>query len=291
MVAVSLYHLVADGAGLAHFIASWAELARGEAIAAPPHLDRACMSARTPPSPSFEHQEYTVHKQPPSYSGAAMGQPPPMTSRIFEFLAQDIRVLKERANAEAGSDAYTGFQALAAHLWKHIVKARGTEASEEIKLGWAVDGRKRFHPPLPPHYFGNVNFYGCSEATAGEVMGEAMQGTARRIQAGTQRITDEYMRSALDLVEAQDEGAVVMASFVGPSDLAITSWQHFSTYDVDWGWGKPRFFAPSVYAFTGLVILLPHPLRGHAVNALVGMFVPHMQALLSDPHFYPVTPP
>jgi shikimate O-hydroxycinnamoyltransferase len=187
VVAVSLYHLVADGAGLAHFIASWAELARGEAITAPPHLDRACMSARTPPCPSFEHHEYTVHKQPPSYSGAAMEQPPPMTSRIFEFLAQvrhhrainhfqinavcrslglrkltsvgcvqDIRVLKERANAEAGSDAYTGFQALAAHLWKHIVKARGTEASEEIKLGWAVDGRKRFHPPLPPHYFGRA---------------------------------------------------------------------------------------------------------------------------------------
>jgi shikimate O-hydroxycinnamoyltransferase len=142
-----------------------------------------------------------------------------------------------------------------------------------------------------PTLAGNVNFYGCSEATAGEVMGEALQGTAGRIQAGTQRITDEYMRSALDLVEAQDEGAVVMASFVGPSDLAITSWQHFSAYDVDWGWGKPRFFAPSVYSFTGLVILLPHPLRGHAVNALVGMFVPHMQALLSDPHFYPVTPP
>lgn len=120
VVAVSLYHLVADGAGLAHFIASWAELARGEAIAAPPHLDRACMSARTPPCPSFEHQEYTVHKQPPSY----MEQPPPMTSRIFEFLAQVrhrrainhfqinsvCRSLRLRKLTSVGCVGYTSFE-------------------------------------------------------------------------------------------------------------------------------------------------------------------------------------
>lgn len=90
MVAVMLHHLVADGAAQAHFVASWAELARGQPITAHPHLDRACMNARTPPCPSFEHLEYTIHQTAPSFSGAAGDELPPMTSRIFEFLPQVV---------------------------------------------------------------------------------------------------------------------------------------------------------------------------------------------------------
>lgn len=191
-------------------------------------------------------------------------------------------MLKERASAEADGDDFTGFQALAAHIWKHVTKARGTDAAQEIKMGWAVDGRRRFDPPLPANYFGNVNFYGYANGRAGEVMRDA----AVRIRSGTGRVTDDYMRSALDLVAAQASPLVVTASFVGPADLAVTSWAHLKSYDVDWGWGPPLFFAPPVYAFTGLVILLPH--RSHGVNALVGLFQPDMDALLSDAHFYPV---
>ncbi|KAG0619415.1 hypothetical protein M758_4G138100 [Ceratodon purpureus] len=286
VVVVMLHHVVADGAGLSHFVASWAELAREHPITAPPHLDRACMQARTPPCPSFDHPEYIVHQTIPSFSLSATAQPPPMTSRIFEFLPQDIATLKERAS-KADSNPVTGFQALAAHIWKHATKARAIESAQEVKLGWAVDGRKRFdNPALPTNYFGNVNFYGYAEATAGEVAAQPLRDVAALVASGTQRVTDAYMRSALDLVASQASPALVTGSFVGAADLALTSWTHFPAYDVDWGWGRPVFFGVPVCAFTGLAVLLPHPRGG--VNALVGMFQSHMDALLSDSDFYPV---
>jgi shikimate O-hydroxycinnamoyltransferase len=291
VLAVLLHHLVADGAAQSQFVKAWAELARGEEISASPHLDRSRMQARTPPNPSFEHIEYVVHKQALSFSKKDMAKlasaMPPMTSRIFEFLPEDIEVLKERASADGGA-SFTGFQVLAGHLWKHITQARGIGAAEVMKLGWAVDGRKRFDPPLPPTYFGNVNFYGCVKRKAGDVMAESLRDAASSIQSATQRITHDYMQSALDLVEVQASPALVTASFIGPADLAITSWVHVGAYQVDFGCGPPVFFTPGVYGFVQLVILLPHPRGDGAVNALIGMFEPHMQALLTDRDFYPL---
>lgn len=296
MLAVLLHHLVADGAAQSHFVASWAELTRGQEISAPPHLDRSRMQARMPPCPAFEHMEYIVHKQAPSFSSEAMAElarnMPPMTSRIFEFLPEDLELLRERAkaNADPGEPPFTAFQALTGHIWKHLALARGIKSSEAMKLGWAVDGRKRFRPPLPPTYFGNVNFYACAESIAGELTSQPLQATAKTIQSATKRITHEYMQSALDLVETTGNPALVTASFIGPADLALTSWANFGAYQLDFGSGTPVFFAPPVYGFVQLVVLLPHP-RGHgAVNALVGMFEPQMQALLSDQDFYPLRP-
>lgn len=292
VLAVLLHHLVADGTAQSQFVKAWSEIARGEEISAYPHLDRSRMQARTPPNPSFVHIEYVVLNQAPSFSKEDMARlafaMPLMTSRIFEFLVEDIEVLKERASAGGGA-SFTGFQVLASHLWKHITQARGIGAAEVMKLGWAVDGRKRFNPPLPPTYFGNVNFYGCVERKAGDVMTQPLHDAASSIKSATQRITHDYMQSALDLVELQASPALVRANFIGPADLAMTSWAHVGAYQVDFGCGPPVFFTPPVYGvFVQLVVLLPHPRGDGAVNALIFMLEPHMQNLLSDRDFYPL---
>lgn len=237
VLAVKLHHFVSDGAAQDYFVSSWAELARNGEISALPYLDRAVMKARTPPCPSFEHVEYIVHKEVPG-GFSSTTKPPPMTSKIFEFRTEDILLLKDRANSHDKKDAFTGFQALASHIWKHVTKARGIEPSCDIKLGWAVDGRKRFNPPLPTNYFGNVNFYGCVKSNAREVVAKPLDCAATSIRSATNRITDEYMRSALDFIESQMNPFLLTASFVGTADLAMTSWTRFASYEVDFGWAS-----------------------------------------------------
>ncbi|KAG0597913.1 hypothetical protein M758_12G030400 [Ceratodon purpureus] len=301
VVAVLLHHQVADGVAQDHFVASWSELARGEPITVHPLLDRKSMQTRSPPRPSLEHPEYIIHRimpeampDLPSYDTTT--DLPPITSRIFEFSREDIQVLKKRASTEAGGSDHvsTGFQVLAAHIWKHVTKARGGDASQLIKLAWAIDGRKRFNPPLPPHYFGNVLFYGLTKGRAGEVM----HHTPMRILNATQRFTDEYMHSIIDLIASQDSPALVISpalvddnlmilrttGSVMPSELCITSWVHFRSYQVDWGWGSPLFFSTSGSIYEGFVALLPHA-DGRSVNAYISLFRSHMDALLSDVHF------
>lgn len=96
VLAVLLHHLVADGTAQSQFVKAWSEMARGEEISAYPHLDRSRMQARTPPNPSFVHNEYVVLNQAPSFSKEDMAKlilaMPLMTSRIFEFLAE-VRML------------------------------------------------------------------------------------------------------------------------------------------------------------------------------------------------------
>lgn len=211
---------------------------------------------------------------------------------LFCDSSQDLAVLKARATAttnQRDTPSFTGFQALAAHIWKHTTKARNIPPSQPIKLGFAVNGRSRFTPPLPATYFGNANFYALlHETAANNLISQPLHSTAKGVQSATQRITDEYMHSALDFVGAQGSPGLVTASFVGAADLAITSWATFEAYKVDFGWGVPVFFAPAVYEFVQLAILLPRPRGEGGVNALVGMFEEHMEALLSDREFYPV---
>jgi hypothetical protein len=281
VVSVMMHHWLGDGAAKMHFASSWASLTRGKPITAPPHLDRACMQPRTPPRPSFEHREYIVHQTVPQFWSR---QPPPMTSRIFEFLPEDIQALQERANG-AG---LTRFQTLAAHIWKHVTKARGfTDTSVQSKLGFAVCGRMRLNPPLPANYFGNVVFSGATEETVGELMAElGVHKAGERIRSATLRMTDEYLlwtwwpRSAMDLVAAQATPGLVTTSLGSPADLFITSWTNFEAYDVDWGWGPPLFFTPSIpVRVPGFVILFPH-VHHRAINVLVTLIPPYMDALL-----------
>lgn len=67
--------------------------------------------------------------------GAAIAAGEP-ACRVFEFLLDDIQALKAQANT-GGEDAVSSFQALAAHSWKHVTKARGPQDASQDEAGVA----------------------------------------------------------------------------------------------------------------------------------------------------------
>ena len=46
--------------------------------------------------------------------------------------------------------------ALVAHLWRTLTRARGIPLDTRVICAFALDGRTRLNPPLSPNYFGNV---------------------------------------------------------------------------------------------------------------------------------------
>ncbi|KAL3688545.1 hypothetical protein R1sor_014854 [Riccia sorocarpa] len=278
---IAMHHLVCDGKGVTDFMTTWADIASGKGISATPHLDRSLLQARDPPRPSFEHIEYST-LPPPAPSAF-----PTMVARLFEFSPERIQDLKEEANRGRKGISFTGFDAIAGHAWKCVTKARGIEKNKHVKLGFAIDGRKRFAPPLPATYFGNVNFYGVARTTAGDLLSEPLSHAAGCVNEAKMRVNDEYMRSALDWVELQGSPLNIFPGFdfFCSSDLALTSWSSFPVYETDFGWGKPTFFGIPAAGWDGLVIFLPSQYGPDYVNVMVGLREEHMTNLLGDPSF------
>jgi shikimate O-hydroxycinnamoyltransferase len=118
--------------------------------------------------------------------------------------------------------------------------------------------------PLPPDFAGNVNFYGSAQSNAGELLSKPLSHAARCVHDAITRMTDEYLRSALDFVEVQESPLFVQPSF------------------------KCFLGSVPVSAFDGLVILLPSPEGNGAVKALIGLRTDHLRSLQADSQFHPV---
>ncbi|KAI5060120.1 hypothetical protein GOP47_0024540 [Adiantum capillus-veneris] len=277
---VRLHHNVCDGFSTGHFLSSWAILASGKMYRDPkrddsrliiqPCLDRSLLRANNLPSPTADHPEYQTHMPnlPTTW--------PPATSKVFPFTPSCIDDLRARVTSGL-TPSHSRFEALAAHLWRGIIYARGLASDQEVRLGMAVDGRKRFDPALPEGYFGNVNFYGYTTCKAGELVESPLSFAADLVKSAIAKVDDAHMRSALDWVAKQESPKSVIAAFCTPFiDLAVTSWSRFPFYELDFGWGKPASVRIPVSAFDGLIILLPSPLGAGHVDALVGLSIDKM---------------
>ena len=69
----------------------------------------------------------------------------------------------------------------------------------------AVDSRVRLQPPLPRGYFGNAIFMATPMALAGDLISKPIDSAASIIHEVLAQIDDEYLRSALDYLELQDD--------------------------------------------------------------------------------------
>lgn len=296
---VAVHHSVADGAAVAGFVRAWNELALGHrAVSVLPCHDREPMilAAKATDAPRFPHPEYNLALPSPAAAPVA-GVPPAMAGKRFLFTPAQMAALKRLATAaSADSDSalassVTGFEALTGHLWRLVTRARALPPSQALKLGIAVDGRRRLRPPLPLGYAGNANFYGLAEATAGALAAEGLPGAAARVSAAVARVSDAYVRSALAWVERAEGGpGSVLPSFVAPGvDLAVTSWTRFPVYEVGMGMGRPDYVGVPAEKWDGLVVLLPGHLEGEdgGVNALVGLKRHEMARLESDSDLFP----
>ncbi|EFJ23411.1 BAHD acyltransferase [Selaginella moellendorffii] len=277
---LGVHHNVGDGFSASSFLTAWSLVSRGEGEEfLAPCFDHSLMDAKTlrkvdDPAKLFNHVEYQTQR--PNVPATF----PELKACMFKFPTWAIEAL--RSFCEPGT---TKFEALAAHVWKSVTKARNLESHEETKLGMAVDGRTRFTPPLPEKYFGNVIFYACTSSSSQKLVENPVRYSASLVHEATHLITDEYMRSALHWLEQQPSPLGVFPSFCDArTDLALTSWSRFPLYDVDFGGGKPVFVGLPVAAFTGLVIFLPW-LDDQTMVVLVGLYAEHMRNLLADPEF------
>ncbi|CAN6210742.1 unnamed protein product [Urochloa humidicola] len=251
----AMHHFVIDGRSAFNFIRTWAAIARGDAAAVSPSLDRTPLRARPHPTVLFDHtHEYGSGGRLRTTTTA--NKPAEYASAILRVTGAQVAAL--RARAGGGGASPSTFRALVAHVWRCACGARSLSPDAETRLYTMVDMRPRLTPPLPDAFFGNAVARTSASARAGDILGSPLGFAARRVRAATGH-GDAYARSVVDYLEAAGAVAAMPRGAVKGTDLRVISWLGMPSYDADFGWGEPAMLAPALMYYAGFVYLLNCP--------------------------------
>ncbi|CAK8565515.1 unnamed protein product [Lathyrus sativus] len=257
-IGIAYSHPLSDGSGFFKLLNSWARIARGETLDSNeiPFLDRTILKfSHTPLEPLFEHVEL---KPPPLILGRSdtdTERKKKTTAKLLKLTAEEVEKLKKKANEfdiPKGSKPYSSFEAITAHIWKSASKARYLEENQQSVVRFNVEIRNRISPNLPKNYYGNALIQTSAKGYVGEITSKPLSYVAMKIREANELITNEYIRSQIDVIRGFEHlddarklftgGEGKNATFWGNPNLHITSWLNFPAYKLDFGWGKPFYF-------------------------------------------------
>ncbi|KAH9324627.1 hypothetical protein KI387_004805 [Taxus chinensis] len=275
-VAFTVNHAVVDGTAVWHFINCWSQLCRESSscvIALPPNHSR-CFTTASP---------VKLNLRFPKMECLQKFTPPPFSEKIFHFSSQSISRLKEQANRGVSRDKpISSFQALSAHIWQAITRARGLHSSELTTFKLAINCRPRIVPPLPYSYFGNAIQFASSTITAGELLEGSMPWVAGLLHKIISVHQDAHIRA-----ELQKPPTVAQLDKSSPKNTVMMgSSPRFPMYDNDFGWGRP-VGARSGWAnkFDGKMSAYPGREGTQSMDIEICLLPHTMSVLESDPHF------
>jgi shikimate O-hydroxycinnamoyltransferase len=287
-VGFALHHFVGDGTAAFNLLFAWSELSTKRSITLRPCFARELLKPEGK-TPCFPHIEYELATPPPATVDApAAFVMPETTADYIRFAKANLEVLKAQANASLRLEDVEGSQwvstndALTALLWRAMTRARGLAADANTACGFACNARDRFVPPLPSGYFGNVNFFPYLKLPVSKLTEGPLGAVAMSVHEAAGRITNAYVRSALEYVQSAGDKSLVKPafnSFLGP-DVALTNWSKFPLLELDFGLGLPAAVRLPKCTFDGLCIILPA--HGGDVDVLLGLCSPAWKKLLED---------
>lgn len=232
-------HLVADGTAFWHFLNSWAEISRGEAISKLPILSRDQVNLDL-----VGAKDIYIRDEHLTIAADSNESAPKLSERVFCLTKEKVGKLKSRANKEmegVGNGRISSLQAVIALLWRSIIRCRlGSTCSidEETTFEIPMGARQRMSPPLPDEYFGNAVFPGVVTLEAGKVVERGLGWTAWQVNRmvasanGAEKVTEFYSSWA-------KEPKFLQFDAIPTNHFILINSPRFDVYGNDFGWGPP----------------------------------------------------
>ncbi|RIA78650.1 transferase family-domain-containing protein, partial [Glomus cerebriforme] len=184
-------------------------MARQEPIIPPVH-DRSLLKASGNP-PTHEHPEFKLFKLPTEAS-QAMPPMPPMITKLFHINRDN---LKKLCNVYSGEhNLVSANDALVAHLWRLVTRARGIPLDAEVICAFPCDGRKRLKPFFPPNYFGNCILNTVLKMLVSELINGSQPNLALQIRKAIDKVNDSKIRSSIDWIEQQPNKSEIKLNYL-----------------------------------------------------------------------------
>ncbi|XP_028761266.1 spermidine hydroxycinnamoyl transferase-like [Neltuma alba] len=262
---VAVSRAVVDGVSAMRFVISWARITRGEGLDLSSSemllRDSTILDSRKPcTAPRFDHPEFSP---PPLWEGSLVDAEDEADTAILKITKNQVQKLKEKAsNFGPPRRPYTSFEVISGVLWRCACKARYEgNGNQPTRLSTLVDCRNRLRPPLPNAFFGNVTLPTVTKTSKfDDVMSKPVSYAVGEIRQALEKLTDSYVRSALDYIAGQNDVRLLRnagpGKFKGNPNLTLVSWMNFSFQDADFGWGKPVYMGPGNINSEGKAFLM-----------------------------------
>ncbi|KAI1764269.1 hypothetical protein GGR53DRAFT_328361 [Hypoxylon sp. FL1150] len=271
VLCVAVHHCTTDITGFGALLKLWASYCRTGASAAagfdPAWLDREALLAqptgvnRLAPT-SIPELLHVKGLSDYARLTAASAQPSDLTTCIFFFPQQNLQVLKDAVNQDIASQGIAGWvstgDVLTALLWSAILAAELDPDSGSLDgdhtVGFPVQFRSHFNPPLPPDYLGAAFIMTSATNPRSDLIslttdarpphGEApldpaslsrLAKIASTIRSSLRRIDEGSVRDVLMYLEAASENHPPITLGPPHDGISIVSWADQSTYGLDWG--------------------------------------------------------
>lgn len=226
---------------------------------------------------------------------------PPKEHSLFYFSPSHLAELKLAASSQNPTEPWVSTNdALCAHLWRHISRARGLgsagsgyHGSLPVQCTFAVQGRRRLLPPLPENFLGNAATLGPATLDIDTLTSPSspLYKVASRLRSEITRIDSAHIRGVVGMIDSvSDLGNLEIAVFDYPQrDLTMSSWSDLGLLQVDWGQGigRPEYLRITEQLSTGAIgaaAIFPRLLDG-GLEVLIGVEVDTMKRLKADEEF------
>ncbi|CAK7346324.1 unnamed protein product [Dovyalis caffra] len=241
IMCTAINHCVCDGIGTSQFLHAWAQMTIKPDLDLPivPLHTRHVLKPRDPAEVAFPHPEYV--RNAPRENGHTnidinhFLQSQPLVPTSLTFTASHILSLKRQC---VPSLKCTAFEALASHTWRSWVRALDLSLSLTVKLLFSVNVRKKLIPEIPQGYYGNGFVLGCAQTCVKDLVTSNMYHGVKLVQQAKSSLTDDYVRSMIDLLEDKSVKTDLSMS------LVISQWSRLGLEDLDFGEGKPLHMGP-----------------------------------------------
>ncbi|KAI4356000.1 hypothetical protein L6164_000054 [Bauhinia variegata] len=301
-VATKISHSLFDGISGFHFIKSWTKIARGEALEEDemPFMDRTILKSRPPlMAPCIEHREF---KPFPRLRGGTSGNKGDQAKKdtevaLLELTSEQVGKIKNKANqvpnehdTEVPLDRpYSRFESIAAHLWRSIAKARQNDTHQPTLIVTIGDIRNRLKPQLPKNYIGNAIVQTVTPTClTGDIISKPLSYVANKVRGVSDILTDEYIRSQLNILTSQDRVDWVKSPirshehiedhFHGNPNIFLASWLGMPVNGADFGWGKPFHIVAGTFGGDGTILIMPGLIEDGSLLILISLEISHIEA-------------
>ncbi|CAF1273888.1 unnamed protein product [Didymodactylos carnosus] len=212
--------------------------------------------------------------------------------KIFRFSCDELNRMKLDATSQLPFDvAYVStFDALTAHLYRHIAIARRSSSSM-AKLYISTDIRPRLRQPLVPStYFGNAIVFSYLEMETTQLISENRLGPlSSQVHQAIVSNTSDEIRTTLAWITSQPDKSKIAATFdLDKADFIITAWNKMNMYsdsDFEPGVHPCRIALPCTTSFKSAAIFFSTEKNDTSIDVVLGLAIEDMERLESNSEF------
>uniref|UniRef100_A0A8I6W9B3 Acetyltransferase n=1 Tax=Hordeum vulgare subsp. vulgare TaxID=112509 RepID=A0A8I6W9B3_HORVV len=230
-IAMSLNHGAADGTTFWDLFNRWSQISRNKSdisTVLPLQIQR------------WFHEGCPLPIPLPFAKVQDMGRPfeyPPVQECSVHFSPESIKKLKAKANAEMATATISSLQALLAHLWRAVCRARGLAPDVETTFTLPVGCRTRM-TGIRKGYVGTAVASAVARTPVGEILGEGRLGwTAWRLNRAVASVDEASLK--VELASWSQNPSFRYSADHVPSAVLMSGSPRFDVYGNDFGWGRP----------------------------------------------------